>query len=107
MQTHLAGFPFVGSQVSDHSDIRQLGSRVAHERRHTDDCRTKARKFHVRKGVCESAKPAPVLCGVRVAEEAELDSHSALSPGGPRILGECFIYFHGASVFSSGKREQY
>lgn len=104
---HLAGFPFARSRVSDHSDIRQLGSRVTHERRHVDDCRTKARKFHVRKDACERAKPAPALRGVRMAEEAELDPPHALSLGGPRILGTCLMYFLGASVFSSGKWEQY
>lgn len=47
-----------------------------------DDCRAKARDFHVRKDVCERATPAPVLRGARVAEEAELESHLALGPGG-------------------------
>lgn len=51
-----AGFSFTKSRESDHSDTRQLDSRVAKEPRHIEDCGMKARKFHVRKEWCERAK---------------------------------------------------
>lgn len=73
-------------RVPGHSDSRQLCSVVANNGRHIEDCRTKARKFHVSKNLCESKAFSPVS----VVSETEWpgDLNPGLAPASCRILGK-------------------